>query len=122
MALDGVDSTYWCTPGNTETAVLTLDLGSTVAISGIQIRWNYFSDDFVIAVSSDGSSWEDLATGSASSRGELSNIPTIEASAQYVRITANSGDTYSGQPIIGIYELMVHSCTAPTTCGASSLD
>ena len=110
MAIDGNDGSYWCTPANTETAVFTLDLGGATTVSGVQITWAYFSDDFTIATSTDGASFTDAFTGAASARGELSNIATIETEAQFVRITANSGDLYNDQPIIGIYELEVHSC------------
>eukprot|EP01052_Picozoa_sp_SAG31_P046897 SAG31_NODE_9155_length_1324_cov_2.601633_2_plen_216_part_01 len=122
MAIDGSDSTYWCTPANTETAVFTLDLGGAVAVSGLQIQWAYFSDDFTVATSTDGESFTDAFTGGATARGQLSNIPNIDADAQYVRITAHSGDLYSGEPIIGIYELAIHTCTVDDSCSASSTD
>eukprot|EP01051_Picozoa_sp_SAG22_P024038 SAG22_NODE_6479_length_849_cov_0.740000_1_plen_273_part_10 len=114
-ALDGSDDSYWCSPANTADAVYTVDLNEDVAICSIQILWHYFASSFVVAVSSDDVSYEDVYAGSASARGELSTSDDFadEITARYVRITAHSGDLYSGEPILGIREVRVLQSAAP---------
>ena len=89
-AYDGNPTTIWrstnTTPGS---AWVRFDLGGARTIS--EIRWQFSqtgsADQFAIEASSDGASWQTLATrGNASAAGAWQTLATT-ASARYVRFT-----------------------------------
>jgi uncharacterized protein YkwD len=87
-AYDGDPTTAWRSSSVTpSSAWVRLDLGSVRALS--EIRWRFSqigsADQFTIQVSSDGASWQTLATrGNASSAGTWQTL-AAGAAARYVR-------------------------------------
>jgi hypothetical protein len=102
-ATDGNPTTAWRTRSSSTrptSAYIRFDLGQTRTLA--EIRWQFnkigFADQFTIEVSTNGSSWQTLATrGNASAVGTWQVLPT-SASARYVRFSfANpNGDTQLG--------------------------
>lgn len=90
-AYDGDASTAWRTSGSgtPTSAWVRFDLGGARALS--EIRWQFSqtgsADQYAIEVSSDGASWQTLATrGNGTATGAWQSLATT-ASARYVRFT-----------------------------------
>jgi uncharacterized protein YkwD len=102
-ATDGNATTAWRTKKSSTrptSAFIRFDLGQTRTLA--EIRWQFskigFADQFTIEVSTNGSSWQTLATrGNAPAVGAWQVLPA-SASARYVRFSfANpNGDTQLG--------------------------
>ncbi len=90
-ALDGSLSTRWSSLGVGQ--FITGDLGRTGTVSGVRVAWyrgNVRTSNYVISVSLDGSSYEQVASGRSS--GTTLNLETYSfaaVSARYVRLTVN---------------------------------
>jgi len=118
-AYDGDPATSWrSSTGAPASAWAQFDLGGTKTIT--EIRWQFsqigFADQFTIQVSSNGSSWQTLATrGNASAAGAWQSLPT-NASGRYVRFSF-SNPNLDGR--VGyLSEVQVYGLTAAQTRSA----
>jgi hypothetical protein len=93
-AIDGTRSTRWST--NVLGATLTADLGSVRQVCAVNLAWYQGGSrryNFSIALSSDGSAFNNVFTGQ--STGRTSNLQTYEfpdGPARYIRLTVNGSN------------------------------
>ena len=113
--IDGNLATRWSSQGIGKT--LTLDLGQSKEITEVKIAWQHGdarTNFFDIAVSADGSTFQPVLTGGASSgtTTQLEGYSISGANGRYVRITGN-GNTSLGAPNWNsILEVEVHGCAS----------
>jgi uncharacterized protein YkwD len=118
-AIDGDPTTVWRSiTGAPASAWAQFDLGSTKSIT--EIRWQFsqvgFADQFTIQISSNGSSWQNLATrGNASSAGAWQSLST-SASGRYVRFSFSNPNRDSRVGYLS--EVQVYGLTAAQTRSA----
>jgi uncharacterized protein YkwD len=119
LAYDGDPGTSWrSATGRPASAWAQFDLGSTKTIT--EIRWQFsrtgFADQFTIQVSSNGSSWQTLATrGNAAATGVWQSLPT-SASGRYVRFSFSNPNRDSRLGFLS--EVQVYGLAATQTRSA----
>ncbi|WP_320065614.1 Hsp70 family protein [Micromonospora sp. RTGN7] len=113
-AVDGNTTSRWSsTVGDPQW--LQVDLGSSVDVCGVSIRWeSAYATAFQIQLSTDGKSWTDVHSTTAG-RGGAQNL-TVSGTGRYLRVhgtTRASGYGYS------IWELDVHTVGGPSATNAA---
>ncbi|HKU49461.1 MAG TPA: discoidin domain-containing protein [Nitrososphaera sp.] len=121
-AIDNDMSSRWS--GEGKGAWLRAQLDERESICRVDIAWyrgNTRTNDFVIAVSSDGSSWKNVYSGKSS--GDTSSEEKYsfsDTNARYVRVTVN-GNTENNWASISELDVNTRSDSSTTSSG-SSLD
>lgn len=118
--LDGDASTFWHSRWSADATsyphVVTLDLGATAEVDGI----GYLSRGavkngpikaYTVAVSTDGATYTDVASGEWVRDGGFQDVDFAETEARYIRVTATS--SVSGTQFAAIAELAVYGRVAP---------
>jgi hypothetical protein len=91
-AIDGLSNTRWSGLG--PGAYITLDLGSTMTVSAMDVSW-YLGDqrrsNFTVSGSTDDKSWKSLYSGESSgTTASYENYDITNSAARYLRITVAS--------------------------------
>jgi hypothetical protein len=101
-AVDGDDTTRWGSAFR-DAQWLTVDLGSTVTLSRVRLKWEgAFAKDYELQVSNDGTSWTTVRHVKDSEGGIEEH--EVSQAARYVRVLGRKRATPYG---ISLYELQV---------------
>lgn len=97
-AVDGDLSTRWACLG--EGCWLRVDLGRTRQLAAVQLAWHRAeerSSRYVVAVSEDGVSYTDVASGRSARKAGLQRVELTAAAGRYIRVTVNGNtqDTWA---------------------------
>jgi beta-galactosidase len=88
-AIDGDKSTRWCASGQLNDQALTLDLGRSEKLGGLQIIWEKDTQNpFSVQVSETGGDWREVAPKRPADGDE--ETVKFTATARYIRLTADS--------------------------------
>jgi hypothetical protein len=124
FAVDGLNSTKWCSLGSSRW--LQIDLGASASVSGFILKhsaaggepeeWN--TRDFTIQLSPDGTTWSTPVnvTGNTAS---LTRHAITSVTARYVRLNVTT-PTQNGDPAARIYELQVFGTFSGTPTPTST--
>lgn len=91
-AIDNNPDTRWCASSGAKGQTLTLDLGASARLSGIQIDWEKPSENpFKIDVSEDGRQWREAVSRRPIGGTADQKLP-YSGSARYIRVTADGSN------------------------------
>lgn len=98
-AVDGKAETYWWAK-STSTHSIRVDLGTSTGISRVNVDWGtYYSRNYQVQTSTDGSNWATVASSTSGSGGTSTHTFTTRT-ARYVRISCSSpNSSYNGYTI-----------------------
>lgn len=120
LAVDGNPGTRWESTHGAGAAWLQVDLGSNYNLNSIAIDWEAANAaNYVVQGSTNGSSWNNLATHTGGTFGERTDTHALSGSYRYLRINAtqrSAGNNWG----YSIWELRVLANSGPTSSSPSS--
>lgn len=113
LAVDGDSATQWQSESANPQSI-TLDLGTTTALSAVAVTWNtYSAKDYVLSGSADGLAWTVISEQNDKEYGARTDvIENVNAQYRWLKVDATAANTQFGY---AIYEINI--CGTPIVPG-----
>lgn len=115
-AVDGIASSSWRSIGTDLNPSFSVDLGAIFTLNSIKLTWlTTYAKDYLIEISTDGTSFTTLKTLTAQNGG-TDELTGLIQSARYVRMTVNTRSSTNGVILID-FEVYGETVTGLKTAG-----
>lgn len=118
MAVDGSVSSSWRSIGTDVNPSFSVDLGAVFTLNSIKLAWStVYAKDYIIEISTDGTSFTTLKTLTAQNGG-TDELTGLNQTARYVKMTVNTRSSTNGV-ILNEFEVYGETVTGVKTIGLS---